>query len=268
MYPNRFVMRRLCLFVTVLFLAISLNAQTVNDFDRNQYNVVRIGEQEWIRENLRATRFNDGSEIPLVKDSTEWANIMSPGFCWYNNDSVNYGGLNGAIYNWYAVSDTMTNSKNLCPVGWHVPTKQDFLDLTIYIKMSLLAGIDGNAMSAMLDVAKALSSTSYWETSGELGSVGNTDFPDKRNVSGFSAFPGGIRNPTGAFVGYGKFGFWWGSTKEEQPGKGCLVAIYNDNSTVGFYQGNFNIGCSVRCVRDVPSDKNQGENQNGKFIIK
>ena len=261
-------MRKFYLLTVILISAIRLNGQTVEDFDGNQYNVVRIGEQEWIQENLRTTRYNDGSEIPLIKDSTEWISLKSPGFCWYNNNSISSDKIGGAIYNWYAVCDTMTNSKNVCPAGWHVPTKQDFFDLAIYIKMSLLAGIDGNAMSDMLDVAKALSSTSYWETSGEQGSVGNSDFPDKRNITGFSAFPGGRRNPTGAFIGYGKYGFWWGSTKEEQPGKGCLVVIYNDNSTVGFYQGNFNMGCSVRCVRAVPSDKNPGEFQNGKFILK
>jgi len=149
-----------------------------------------------------------------------------------------------------------------------VPTKQDFFDLAMFVKMSLLAGIDGNALSNMLDLAKAVSSTNLWKPSDIKGAVGNPDYPEKRNVTGFSALPGGNRNPAGAFSGTEELGFWWASTMEEQPGRACLIAILYNDSTLGFYQGKFNMGCSVRCVRSVPSDKKPGEFQNGKFVIK
>lgn len=235
--------------------------------DGKTYKTVKIGHQIWMAENLNATKFSDGTEIPLISDSTMWSNLKSSGFCWYKNDHNNAGKTYGAIYNWYAINDTL-NGKNICPDGWHVPTKQDFLDLVLFIKMNLLAGISGNALDNNLDVAKALSSILYWKIATENGSVGNSDFPIKRNITRFNALPGGMRTSTGAYSDIGEKGVWWGSTKEEQPGKAFLILISSDNSTVGFYQGNFNMGCSIRCVKNITNIEKPNGFQNGKFILK
>jgi len=235
--------------------------------DSKIYKTVKIGDQTWMAENLSATKFNDGTEIPLISDSTMWINLKSSGFCWFKNDFDNSGKTYGAIYNWYAINDTL-NGKNICPDSWHVPTKQDFMDLVLYIKMTLLAGIVGNALDNNLDVAKALASTQNWKISSKNGSVGNSDYSNKRNVTGFNALPGGMRSNTGSFSGIGELGLWWGSTKEEQPGKAALIIISSDNSTVGFYQGNFNLGCSVRCVKNIIKNEKPSGSQNGKFILK
>jgi uncharacterized protein (TIGR02145 family) len=249
-------------------LSFSQETGTFTDTrDGKVYKTIKIGNQIWMAENLSATKFNDGTEIPLISDSTMWSNLKSTGFCWYQNDYNNAGKTYGAIYNWYAINDTL-NGKNICPDGWHVPTKQDYLDLVLYVKMTLLAGIVGNALDNNLDVAKAIASTQNWKTSNKDGSVGNSDFPNKRNVTGFNALPSGMRRITGQYSGMGEKGVWWGSTKEEQPGKASLILISSDNSTVGFYQGNFNMGCSIRCVKNITNNEKPSGFQNGKFILK
>jgi hypothetical protein len=85
----------------------------VKDGDGNLYNVIKIGDQLWMKENLKTTRYNDGSTIPLVIDITTWANLTTPGYCWYNNDKATYGNTYGALYNWYPVK-----TGKLCPAVW------------------------------------------------------------------------------------------------------------------------------------------------------
>jgi len=111
-----------------------LASGTITDVDGNVYHVISIGFQVWTVENLKTTRFNDGSRIPLVTDGAIWANITSPGFCWYNNDTANKA-MYGGLYNWYAV-----NSGNLAPAGWHVAIYQDFSALKDTTGFSPLLG--------------------------------------------------------------------------------------------------------------------------------
>ncbi len=98
------------------------------DKNNNNYTVVKIGNQTWMAENLKTTRFNDGTPIPLVSDNTTWSTLSTPGYCWYNNDSVNFKDFGGALYNWYAV-----NTAKLAPPGWHVPTDAEWTTLTNYV---------------------------------------------------------------------------------------------------------------------------------------
>jgi hypothetical protein len=65
-------------------------------------------------ENLRTTRYNDGTAIPLVTDDTEWKKLTTPGYCWYNNDQATYGSTYGALYNWYAVNTGFSPELNQC----------------------------------------------------------------------------------------------------------------------------------------------------------
>jgi uncharacterized protein (TIGR02145 family) len=97
------------------------------DIDGNVYHSVIIGDQEWLVENLKVTRFNDGSSIPLVKSQLEWIKLSTPGYCWYDNNEKNkdkYGGL----YNWYSV-----NTSKLAPTGWHVANNGDWMVLINYL---------------------------------------------------------------------------------------------------------------------------------------
>lgn len=92
-----------------------LTYQSVSDIDGNTYKTIKIGTHEWLAENLKTTRYNDGTVIPLVTDDNQWYRLITPGYCWYNNDEAVFKNIYGGYYNWYAV-----NSGKLCPAGWHV----------------------------------------------------------------------------------------------------------------------------------------------------
>jgi len=100
---------------------------TITDIDGNYYTTVTIGTQVWMVENLKTTKYNDGTGIPLVTDNTVWCNLSTPGYCWYNNDETTYKNPYGALYNWHTV-----HTGKLCPSGWHVPTDSEWITLTSY----------------------------------------------------------------------------------------------------------------------------------------
>ena len=106
-----------------------MSDSTVKDADGNVYTTVKIGNQVWTVENLRTTKYNDGSAIPLVTDSAAWVNLTTPGYCYYNN-TTNADSIKkyGALYNWYAV-----DTKKLAPAGWHVPTDAEWDTLQNYL---------------------------------------------------------------------------------------------------------------------------------------
>ena len=95
------MLRNVCFiaFCLVLFIQSNLYSQCVTDRDGNSYNVVKIGDQVWMKENLATTKYNDGTPIPLVKDNTAWSNLSIPGYCYYNNDSLTYATTYGPLYN-------------------------------------------------------------------------------------------------------------------------------------------------------------------------
>ncbi|MDZ7633244.1 MAG: fibrobacter succinogenes major paralogous domain-containing protein [Bacteroidales bacterium] len=157
---------------SLLLLAISCKkqndeAETVTDSDGNVYKTLVIGTQIWLAENLKTTKFNDGSQIPFVSEETSWvATLTTPGYCYYDNNTANksvYGGL----YNWYAVE-----TGKLCPKGWHVPSDAEWTTIT-----NLFGGesVAGNALKEK--------GTAHW-TSPNDGAT---------NESGFTALPGGNR---------------------------------------------------------------------------
>ena len=110
-------------------------ATTVSDADGYVYHTVTIGAQVWMVENLKTTKYNDGTAIPLVTDSTAWAILTIPGYCWYNNDAVTYKATYGALYNWYAV-----NTGKLAPKGWHVPADAEWTKLITFLGGEDVAG--------------------------------------------------------------------------------------------------------------------------------
>ena len=91
------------------------NPASITDKDGNVYTSVTIGTQVWMVENLKTTKYNDGTPIPNVTDNTEWSNLTTPAYCWYDNDITKKNPY-GALYNGYAV-----RTGKLCPTGWHVP---------------------------------------------------------------------------------------------------------------------------------------------------
>ena len=196
---------------------------TVTDYDGNVYNTVQIGNQCWMTENLKTTKYNDGTDIPFISDGIEWGNLSSHAYCWYNNSAVN-AQTYGVLYNWYTV-----NNGNLCPTGWHVPTDDEWYILTDYLGGESIAG--GKLKE---------SGTMHWESP----NTGAT------NETGFTALPGGYRGTEGSFAFIGLNGHWWSAT-EDFDIFAWSRRIYHDSSIVDRnYSCNKRHGFSVRCLRD------------------
>lgn len=197
-------------------------SDTVIDIDGNIYHSVTIGTQVWMLENLRTTKFNDGTPIPEVMVYDSWSELETPGFCWYYNDSATYGSNDGILYNWYAVS-----TGKLAPKGWHIPSEEEWIELA-----SFLGGQDiaGGKMKE--------SGTAHWFTPNN----GAT------NESGFTAFGSGFRSKDGRFGSHLTFtGFWSSSQKW---GWGICYLLSFDRRDLYTYLIFKEEGFSVRCVRD------------------
>lgn len=192
---------------------------SVSDNDGNAYKTIMIGTQTWIAENLRTTKLNDNTTIPLVTDDVQWAALTTPGYTWFNNDSVIYG----AVYNWYAVS-----SGTLCPTGWHVPSNDEWNTLTTYLGGDSVAGFKLKEIG-----------TTHWLSP----NTGTT------NESGFTALPGGYRTSSGTFNNIRTYGYWWSSTEYSPTDAYFRDMYYNYNDvdkSTNIKQGGF----SVRCLKD------------------
>ena len=213
---------------------------TVKDTDGNVYHTVKIGNQVWMVENLRTTRYNDGLAIPHVTDSTKWVALTTPGHCFYDNTS-NVDSIKeyGALYNWYAV-----DTKKLAPAGWHVPTDKEW---TILEKYLIANGYNWDGTTEGNKVAKSLASTTDWETSTCEGEIGN-DLA-KNNSSSFSALPGGSRTNYGDFFKIGSYGYWWSATESDAS---LAYSRYLGCGNVDLSRSNYYKSCgfSVRLVRD------------------
>ena len=175
------------LICTVFFtLTFPIHAQTVTDIDGNIYNTVTIGVQTWMKENLKTTQYNDGTSIPLVPDDSIWAGLNTPAYCWNENNEKSYKNTYGALYNWFAV-----NTGKLCPEGWHVSTDSDWTTMGNYL---IANGYNYNGRTTANEYGKVLASDTGWSSSSINCAIGSDHYPDKRNSTGFSALPGGIRS--------------------------------------------------------------------------
>lgn len=197
--------------------------QLVADLDGNLYNVVTIGTQVWMVQNLKTTKYRDGTSIPNVTDAVQWNVLTTGAYCDYNNIESN-SATNGRLYNWYAV----INSHNIAPTGWHVATNAEWTTLTTYLGGESVAG--GKLKE---------SNTTHW-TSPNTGAT---------NESGFSALPGGYRSYNGEFIVIGSVGAWW-STSEYSTYYAWLRNMIYNNSSVNSGLDTKSCGFSVRCLRD------------------
>ncbi|MBN2863849.1 MAG: fibrobacter succinogenes major paralogous domain-containing protein [Bacteroidales bacterium] len=193
----------------------------VLDRDGNSYKVVKIGDQIWMAENLRTTKFKDGTEIPLASDYKEWSNRLSPGYCWYFNKE-NYKNEYGALYNWYTV-----NTDKLCPSGWHVPSTEEWMKMISYLDEDKAGG------------ELKEKGTKFWMSP----NTGAT------NAIGFTALPGGSRGTLGSFFDEGLRGYWWSSTESDQNRAWYSALGYSSEKVTGS-SDNKKGGLSVRCVKD------------------
>jgi uncharacterized protein (TIGR02145 family) len=223
---------------------IDFNFVACIDGEGNNYSVVKIGEQIWMVENLRTTKYNDGQDIPNFGDQTTWKSLTTPSYCYLDNNPTNKN-IYGALYNWFTVNTTV-----LAPVGWHVPTDAEWAKLENYLMANGYnydGTIGGNAY------AKALSATTNWcawnTDSGEVGAIGNRSLT-RNNSTGFTALPGGFRNTYATYEGGTKFGYWWSSTQDDATFAYPRYLSYNYGNMGRLYNDKHN-GLSVRCIKDT-----------------
>lgn len=222
------------------------NAGDVTDADGNVYQSVRIGPQVWTVENLRTTKYNDGTDIPHVTESgvsggrTGWVSLSTPAYCWYGNSiDAAYRRKWGALYNWHAV-----NTGKLAPAGWRVPTDAEWTALQNYL---ITNGYSWDGTTTHNKIAKSMATQTDWAGSTTVGCTGNDS--SKNNTSGFSALPGGYRSRRGAFYDESLYGFWWSATEG-----GAFIAYYRylHYSKESLLRSSYDkrLGFSVRLLRD------------------
>jgi uncharacterized protein (TIGR02145 family) len=204
---------------------------TISDIDGNIYQTVTIGTQVWMVQNLKTTKYNDGTAIPNITDNTAWATLTTGSYSDYNNTPVN-STIYGRLYNWYAVDNnaatkvTSNGGKNVCPTSWHVATDAEWTTLTTNLGGESVAG--GKLKET---------GTTHWLSP----STGAT------NETGFTALPGGMRNYDGIYYSIGYWADWWSSSVYDN-----ISGWYRNMSDINVstsYRQKQN-GFSVRCLKD------------------
>jgi len=196
----------------------------LRDMDGNVYQTVRIGTQIWMAENLRTTKYNDGTPIPEIKENKAWADTKTGAFSWYNNDSSAYDKLYGKLYNWYAI-----DSGKLALAGWRVPTDEDWDILIKHLGGEKEAGAKMKVIGAV-----------HWQNP-------NTG---ANNESGFSALPG-YRADSGGFWGIGqKSGYWTATMNYTTPRNAWLRDISHNSTIVNRNHTSKNSGYYIRFVKE------------------
>lgn len=211
-------MKQIILFSISILIFNYVEGQTVSDFDGNIYTTVDINGLEWMAENLKTSSFSNGDPILNVTGAS-WATTTIGAGCHYNDDPNNESTF-GRLYNYYTVSD----NRNVCPSGWHVPSEAEWDGLINFFGGSTLAG-------------GPLKGTTTWDTP----NTGAT------NSSGFNALAGGLRNQSG-FFSKGVLGYFWSST-EIAPS--AIWGYGFDNSSTTALKSDYPevMGFSIRCAR-------------------
>lgn len=212
----------------------------VVDIDGNAYKTIKIGDQVWMAENLKTTRYRNGDAISNQTMPIPWGTTTNGAWCDYKNLPLN-GNKYGHLYNWYAVADP----RNIAPEGWHVPTATEWIELRNY-----LIANGGNWDETQTDnkIAKSMAACTNWQNNSTIeGSVGNDIL--QNNSSGFNALPGGYRNFDSTFKYIGTYSMWWSSTASSTKDAyySCLY-VFKADLTIPSTQNIY--GFSVRCVKD------------------
>jgi uncharacterized protein (TIGR02145 family) len=205
--------------------SIKVSDSGIRDADGNVYTSVQIGTQVWIKENLKTTKYKNGDLIgTTTPDTLNISTESSPKYQWaYEGNEINVS-IYGRLYTWYAITD----SRNICPAGWHVPTDAEWSALN-----SLLGG-EGVSGGKLKETG-----LSHWITPNS----------DADNSSGFTAIPGGWRYYGGASEYIGYFSYWWSST-EENGDNAWWQQVNYVNPNFSRNTMNKKYGLSVRCIKD------------------
>jgi uncharacterized protein (TIGR02145 family) len=196
------------------------------DYDGNTCETITIGEQVWMAENLKVTRYRDGTKITNVTDPTAWSSLTTGAHCSYNSILVNEKTYK-YLYNWYAVN----NSKYIAPTGWHVPTQAEWTTLINYLGGASVAG----------DILKETGNTHWTGT-----------YTGATNTSTFTALPGGcvgIENGVYGFYGIGTNGYWWSATAVDS-NNAYSWSLSNNSAEAVTTSSAKQSGFSIRLVKD------------------
>ncbi|MBU6158383.1 MAG: hypothetical protein KGP35_05055 [Bacteroidetes bacterium] len=208
----------------------ALTYGTMTDQEENLYKTIKIGDQTWMAENLKTTKYRNGTAILNITDSTQWANNTTGAYASYDNKFTNDCPY-GKLYNWFAVA----NSNQLCPTGWHVPTDAEWATLINFLDANAGGGINTNTGGVQMKST----GTKYWEG------------PDTTatNSSGWSGLPGGYRFDDGSFYGLGLIAPWWSAT-EKDTNEAWYRYVYFNGGVAYSQKINKTYGLSVRCIKD------------------
>ncbi|RPH33194.1 MAG: hypothetical protein EHM93_05855 [Bacteroidales bacterium] len=210
----------------------------VTDVDGNEYPAVKIRYDLWMLANLKVTKYNDNTEIPLVEDATIWESLTTPAYCNYNNEAQNKN-IYGNLYNFYTIE-----KNKLCPTGWHIadPSDMDFLEMSMGMPFDIIDNISSWHYRGTNEGSKLAGSPELW-TDGALKQ------DSKFATSSFNAVPSGLRGKDGGFEGIGKKSIWWYTSSNTNYIYYRFLS-YDDSRPYSYMYTNYqkNYGLSVRCV--------------------
>ncbi len=227
-----------CAIATTMIIEVT-NKGVVSDVDGNIYKTVKIGDQWWMAENLKTTKYNNGDLIGTTSPATlDISGESEPKYQWaYNGNEANVNTY-GRYYTWYALSD----NRGVCPTGWHVPSDAEWTILANYL-INNGNGYEGSGV----DIAKSLAGTSGWNADAIPGNIGNEQASN--NSSGFTALPAGVRNSSGVFHFMGTYASWWSSTEISSTDV-WYRRLYSSQNDLGRSNSNKRHGATARCVSD------------------
>lgn len=205
------------------------------DIDGHVYSVVQIGTQRWMAENLRTSKYRDGSVILNLTDNTSWDLLDVGGWCYYENNAA-HGATYGKLYNWNAASHP-----GICPQGWHVPSDAEWQQMQLVLGMPTSEVDSTGIRGGLQNVGGKMKSTTLW-TAPNVGA---------NNESGFSGLPSGGRANIGSdFFGINIVSEWWSST--EAPTWGTAWSYGLHRGSAGSYRGDEGkkSGKCIRCIKD------------------
>lgn len=229
-----------------LMIKMIPNAGDLTDVDGNVYQTVRIGNQIWMAENLRVTKYNDGTPIPFDTSRATWADATTPLYCFYNN-TTNSKNIKkyGALYNWYVVNPA--NPKKIAPQGWHVPSDSEWDTLQDYL---IRTGNNWDGTTSENKIAKSLSAKTDWVENVYEGTIGCK--LTLNNRSGFSALPAGYRYDFGtfSFSDMGEDAQWWSATKTTITSCALKRDLSKNSRSLSRGSKEMFCGFSVRLLKD------------------
>lgn len=212
---------------------------TLTDIDGNVYQTLTIGTQVWMIENLKVTHYRNGDDILHITKDETWQILQIGAYCNYNNDTSNVATY-GRLYNWFTVDD----NRDLAPVGWHVPSDNEWKQLEMYLGMSQSEademGYFRGTVGGKMKATGTIEGCDGWWSSPNTGAT---------NSSGLSALPGSLRLYNGGFGGLKNWAYFWSSTESNSRDAWDRQLGYLSTS-VSRISEHKEYGFSVRCVKD------------------